>query len=59
MSALKEEGKPFLDEASIDLCSKLSLTYGGNVKHYKSVHHPRFTQPVVVGNTLAVSRTIQ
>ena len=25
---------------SIDLSYKLSLTCGGNVNHYKSVHHP-------------------
>ena len=32
--------KAFLKWASIDLSSKLSLTYGGNVNYYKSVHHP-------------------
>ena len=32
-------GKAFLKWKSIDLSSKLSLTYGGNVNYYKGVHH--------------------
>ena len=32
--------KIFLEWTSIDLSSKLSLTCGGNVNYYKSVHHP-------------------
>ena len=32
--------KAFLELTSIDLTSKLSLTCGGNVDYYKSVHHP-------------------
>ena len=34
------ERDAFLKWTSIDLSSKLSLTYGGNVNYYKSVHHP-------------------
>ena len=37
LAKLKVEGRPFW---SIDLSSELSLTYGGNVNFYKSVHHP-------------------
>ena len=33
-------GKAFLKWTSIDLSSKLSLTYGGNVNYYKSVNNP-------------------
>ena len=32
--------KAFLEWASIDLSSKLSLTCRGNVNYYESVHHP-------------------
>ena len=32
--------KAFLEWKSIDLSYELSLTCGGNVTHYKSVHHP-------------------
>ena len=32
--------KAFLKLKSIDLSTKLSLTCGGNVNYYKSVHHP-------------------
>ena len=32
--------KAFLEWTSIDLSSKLSLTYGDNVNYYKSVHYP-------------------
>ena len=46
--------KAFFGRASIDLCSKLSSTYGDNVKHYKNVHHPLSTLPVGIGTTLAV-----
>ena len=51
--------KDFLKLASIDLSSKLSLTYGGNVTFYKSVHHPTPILPVGTGNTLAVLKTNQ
>ena len=37
LAKLKGERRPFW---SIDLSSKLSLTCGGNVNYYKSVHHP-------------------
>ena len=50
-------GKAFLKWTSIDLSSKLSLTYGGNVNYYKSVHHPIRTLPVGTGNTLAIFKT--
>ena len=45
--------KVFLESKSIDLSSKLSLTYGGNINYYKSVHHHILTLPVGIGNTLA------
>ena len=32
--------KAFLKWKSIDLSNELSLTCGGNVNYYKSVHHP-------------------
>ena len=35
--------KAFLEWKSIDLSYELSLTYGGNVNYYKSVHHPILT----------------
>ena len=35
---------------SIDLSSKLSLTYGGNANYYKSAHHSIPTLPVGTGN---------
>ena len=43
---------------SIDLSSKLSLTYGGNVTYYKSVHHPTPTLPVGTGNTWQFSKQV-
>ena len=42
---------------SIDLSSKLSLTYGGNVDNYKSVHHSMPTLPVGIG--IAILKTNQ
>ena len=51
--------KAFLERTSIDLSSKLSLAYGGNVNYYKSVHHPITTVPVGIGNTLAIFKTNQ
>ena len=44
---------------SIDISSKLSLTYGGNVNYYKSVHHPIPTMPVGTEKTLAIFKTNQ
>ena len=44
---------------SIDISSKLSLTYGGNVNYYKSVHHPIPTMSVGTENTLAIFNTNQ
>ena len=52
-------GKAFLKWKSIDLSSKLSLTYGSNVDYYKSVHHPSPILPVGTGNTLAIFKTNQ
>ena len=49
--------KTFLEWTSIDLFSKLSLTWGGNVNYYKSVHHPIPTLRVGLGNTLAIFET--
>ena len=44
---------------SIDISSKLSLTYGGNVNYYKSVHHPIPTLPVGTGGTLSIFKINQ
>ena len=38
--------KALLESKSIHLFSKLSLTNGGNVNSYKSVHHPLSNLPV-------------
>ena len=57
LTKVKGVGRTFLEGASIDLSSKLSLTYGGNVNHYKSAHHLFSTLPVGKGNTLAVFKT--
>ena len=46
--------KAFLDWTSVDLSSKLSVTCGGNVNNYKSVHHPIPTLPLGIGNTLGI-----
>ena len=51
--------KAFSERASIDLSSKLSITGGGNVNYYKSVHHPIPALPVGKGNTLAIYKTNQ
>ena len=51
--------KAFLEWKSIDLSYELSLTCGGNVNYYKSVHHPIPTLPVGIGNTLAIFKTNQ
>ena len=50
--------KAFLEWTSIDLSSKPSLTYGGNVDYYKCVHHPIPTLTVEIGNTHAIFKTI-
>ena len=47
--------KTFLEWTNIDLSSELSLTCGGNVNYYKSVHHTIPTLPVGIGNTLTSS----
>ena len=49
--------KPFLERTNMDLFSKLSLTCGSNVNHYKSAHHPIRTLHVGTGNTLAIFKT--
>ena len=51
--------KALLEWKSIDLSYELSLTCGGNVNYYKSVHHPIPTLPVGTGNTLAIFKTNQ
>ena len=51
--------KAFLEWKSIDLSHELSLTCGGNVNYYKSVHHPIPTLPVGTGNTLAIFKINQ
>ena len=56
-SEVKE--RTFLKWTSIDLPSKLSLTYGGNVTYYKSVLYPILTLPVGTGNTFAIFKTNQ
>ena len=57
----KTEGrrKAFLEWKSIDLSSKLSLTFGGNVDYYKSVYHPIPNLHVRIGNALAIFKTNQ
>ena len=40
LAKLKGEGRLFLEWKSIDLSYEISLTYGGNVTYYKSVHYP-------------------
>ena len=57
LAKLKGERRPFLEGASTDSSSELSPTYGGNVNHYKSVHHPLSILPVGIGNTLAAFKT--
>ena len=55
-----ERGKTFLKwTRSINLSSKLSLTYRGNVNYYKSVHHPIPTLPVGTESTLAIFKINQ
>ena len=49
--------KAVLECKSIDLSSKLSLSCGGNVNYYESVHHPIPTLPVRIGNILAIFNT--
>ena len=49
--------KTFLEEESIDLSYK--LTYESNDNHYKNVHRPLSTLPVVIGNTMVVFKTNQ
>ena len=56
---VKGERRIFLKWTSIDLSSKLSLTYGDNVTYYKSVYHPIPTLLVGTGNTLAIFKTNQ
>ena len=51
--------KAFLEWASIELFSKLSLTCGGNIDYYKSVHHPIPTLSVGIGNILTILKTNQ
>ena len=48
----------FLEWTSIDLSSKLSATFGGNVNSYKRAHYPT-PLSVGLGNTLAIFKTNQ
>ena len=50
--------KVFLEGTSINLSSKLSLTWG-NVNYCKSVPHQIPTLPDGIGNTQAVFKTYQ
>ena len=50
--------KAFLEEKSINLSSKLPLTFGGNVNYYKSVHYPLSTLPVGIRITYNHSQNI-
>ena len=43
--------KALLEGASINLSSKISLIYGGDVKYYISVHHLLSTLLVGIGNS--------
>ena len=54
----REKQALFLEEASVDLSSKLSVTYGAHVNHYKSVHHSLFTLLVRIRYTWQVSKQI-
>ena len=49
----------FLEWTSIDLSSKLSLTWWGNVNYYKSVHYPIPTLPVGTGKALEIFKANQ
>ena len=49
--------KVFLEWRSIDLSSKLFLTYGGNINYYKSVYHPIPTLLAEIGNTMVIFKT--
>ena len=51
--------KAFLKWKSIDVSNELSLTCGGNVNYYKSVHHPIPTLPVGTGSTLSIFKINQ
>ena len=59
VSGQTERRKVFLVWTSLDLSSKLSLIYEGNVNYYKSVHHPIPTVTVRIGNTLTTLKTTQ
>ena len=50
----EDRRKVFMEWTCIYLFSKLSLTCGGDVNYYKSVHHPIHTLSVGIGNTLAI-----
>ena len=48
-----------LEWVSIELSSKPSLTCGGNIKYYRSVHHLIPTLSVGIDNTLTILKTNQ
>ena len=45
-------GGEVIDEAIIDLSSKLSFTFEGNVNYQQSVRHPLSTLPMVIGRVI-------
>ena len=55
----KGRSKAFLEWTGINLSSKLSLTCGGSVNFYKSVHPPIPTLPAGIGKTQTVFKTNQ
>ena len=59
MSVKLSEREGLFEVYKLDLSSKLSFTYGGNVNYYKSVHHPIPTLLVGTGSTLAIFKTSQ
>ena len=60
MSVKRSEREGLFEvDKQTDLSSKLSLSYGGNVNYYKSVHHTIPTLAVGTGNTLAIFKTNQ
>ena len=55
----EEKSEAFLEWKNKDLSHELSLTCGGNVNYYKSVHHPIPTLPVGTGSTLSIFKINQ
>ena len=53
----EEKRKTLLEWKSMDLSYELSLTCGGNVNYYKTIHHPIST--VRIGNILEIFKINQ